>query len=190
MISLFIGGARSGKSGLAEAFITAQAQGEPIIYVATAEAAPSMQQRIALHQQRRPKEWAVIEEPYALVDVLLDNSDVNQWIIIDCLTLWLTNHLIAASDLKQQIARLIYGLQRTNANIVLVSTETGLGLIPDDEMSQQFVIASGELHQAVATCADNVIFCQANLANVLKGRDYFELTSNAAQAQLTLEALC
>ncbi|WP_282109561.1 bifunctional adenosylcobinamide kinase/adenosylcobinamide-phosphate guanylyltransferase [Shewanella algicola] len=192
MISLFMGGARSGKSALAEAFICSQAAKtqQQISYVATAQVEPSMKQRIELHQQRRPNTWRVIEEPFDLVSLLTANDYSHQWLIIDCLTLWLTNHLIAGNDLNLQITKLIAGLKQTQAHVVLVSTETGLSLVPEDDMSQQFVIASGELHQAVATSADNVIFCQASLANVLKGHDYFQFNSNILAACSTQESLC
>ncbi|MGB6137320.1 MAG: bifunctional adenosylcobinamide kinase/adenosylcobinamide-phosphate guanylyltransferase [Shewanella sp.] len=192
MISLFIGGARSGKSTLAEAFICAQATKaqQQITYVATAQAEPSMKQRIDLHQQRRPISWHLIEEPFDLVSLLIANQYSHQWLIIDCLTLWLTNHLIVGNDLNRQISKLIDGLKQTQANVVLVSTETGLSLVPKDSISQQFVIASGALHQAVATNADNVIFCQAGLANVLKGSDYYQFNSTVLAARSAQEALC
>jgi adenosylcobinamide kinase/adenosylcobinamide-phosphate guanylyltransferase len=187
MISLYLGGARSGKSGLAEQFLHEQTNicerdhsceqnnlsekghiAHVISYVATATMHPTMAERIALHQARRPSHWHCIEEPLDLIGVLEGHNSKNHWIMIDCLTLWLTNQLMSDHHLPQQCADLVTTLQHTQANVILVSTEVGLGLILDDDMSLSFAIASGELHQSIANIADRVAYCQSGMALMLK----------------------
>lgn len=183
MISFYLGGARSGKSGLAEAWIKTNCSTEAkVTYVATARPYASMEDRIALHKAQRPSSWLCIEEPLELAHLLETTSVTNKaiseidnehWIIIDCLTLWLTNHMMNASNLKHEINSLCHVLSKyqgdSDTHIILVSTEVGLGLIPEDDMSQEFVIASGALQQAVAAVADRVVFCQSGLPISLKG---------------------
>lgn len=181
MISLYLGGARSGKSGLAEQYIHDQTAiiealhrdqpdraAQVISYIATAVAHPTMLERIALHQSRRPDSWLCIEEPLDLVGVIERRNTDNHWIIIDCLTLWLTNQLMSSNNLIQQCDDLVAALKRTQANVILVSTEIGLGLIPDDDMSIEFAIASGGLHQSIANIADRVAYCQSGIELMIK----------------------
>lgn len=184
MIGFYIGGARSGKSSLAETDI-ARWQG-PIHYIATAINSKSMQPRIALHRQQRQlqsKAWIVHEVALDLSGALLEIDQTNAYskkaarqkthyqknaIIIDCLTLWLTNQLLDGACLKTQIRNLCQTVSQLQSHIVLVSTEVGQSLIPLDEMSQQFVSASGEMQQAIAAVADQVFFCQSGFATCLK----------------------
>ncbi|SDJ77977.1 adenosylcobinamide kinase /adenosylcobinamide-phosphate guanylyltransferase [Ferrimonas sediminum] len=165
MISLYLGGARSGKSGLAEAWCLASSQ--RVLYVATARSHPSMAERIELHRQRRPDHWRCIEEPLNLVR-LLEQADADELLLIDCLTLWLTNQLLAGVDLDREIDRLCRALGQCRAQVVLVSTEVGQGLIPDDSISRRFVSASGQMHQAIAAIARRVQWCQAGIERPLK----------------------
>lgn len=166
MISLYIGGARSGKSSMAENEID-QLQ-LATTYIATARNSASMQARIALHQHQRPAEWTTREVPIELSDTLRDIDCANSCIIVDCLTLWLTNQLMAKACLDTEIDRLCHTLFGMRSHVVLVSTEVGHSLIPLDDMSQEFVRASGEMLQKIATIADSVIFSQGALPLVLK----------------------
>lgn len=166
MISFYLGGARSGKSGLAEQEVSQMQL--PTTYIATANASDSMSSRIALHQQQRPASWVTREVPLTLTQSLLQLDKADSVIIVDCLTLWLTNHLVANNSLETEIDALCQTLASLNSHVVLVSTEVGHNLIPDDEMSYQFVIASGLMHQQIAAIAHKVNFCQAKLAISLK----------------------
>ncbi|BDY05241.1 bifunctional adenosylcobinamide kinase/adenosylcobinamide-phosphate guanylyltransferase [Ferrimonas sp. YFM] len=165
MIHLYLGGARSGKSSLAED--RAYRWPGQVVYVATARSHPSMAERIELHRKRRPVSWHCIEEPLALAE-LIAQAQAGQLLLIDCLTLWLTNQMMAEADLNQARDQLVTALASSAAEVVLVSTEVGQGLIPDDPMSQAFVAAAGELHQAIAQEANSVTFCQAGHPIVLK----------------------
>ncbi|USD39381.1 bifunctional adenosylcobinamide kinase/adenosylcobinamide-phosphate guanylyltransferase [Ferrimonas sp. SCSIO 43195] len=165
MISLYLGGARSGKSGLAEDWCLAS--DKRVLYVATARSHPSMAERIELHRQRRPAHWRCVEEPLNLVR-LLQQANADELLLIDCLTLWLTNQLLAGVDLDNEIDRLGRALSQCSAEVVLVSTEVGQGLIPDDSLSRSFVCASGQMHQAIAAIAQRVQWCQAGIEQPLK----------------------
>ncbi|TKB50276.1 bifunctional adenosylcobinamide kinase/adenosylcobinamide-phosphate guanylyltransferase [Ferrimonas sediminicola] len=166
MIHLFLGGARSGKSSLAEA-LCHRWPGQ-VVYVATARSHPSMAERIELHRRRRPQSWHCVEEPLALARLLAEAGE-DQLLLIDCLTLWLTNQMMAGACLDQATEGLIGALSACRAEVVLVSTEVGQGLIPDDPMSRAFVVAAGELHQGIARVADRVSFCQAGHPIPVKG---------------------
>lgn len=166
MISLYIGGARSGKSGLAEQEVSDIAL--PTTYIATATASVSMADRIALHREQRPDEWITAEIPVELASTLTQIDRKQSVIIVDCLTLWLTNQLMAKLCLTNEIENLCNTIASLQCHLVLVSTEVGQSLIPDDEMSQQFVTASGLMHQKIAAIADRVNFCQGKIAICLK----------------------
>ncbi|TKB50072.1 bifunctional adenosylcobinamide kinase/adenosylcobinamide-phosphate guanylyltransferase [Ferrimonas aestuarii] len=164
MLSLYLGGARSGKSTLAEeAAFAVEAKGKRILYVATAERHPSMAERIELHQRRRPASWYCIEEPRALAQLLLNEGKPNTLILVDCLTLWLTNQLLAEADMALEQRKLLQVLAqvKSQAEVVLVSTEVGHGLIPDDALTQNYVAAAGELHQGIGEIADALWWCSA-----------------------------
>ncbi|MDO6620527.1 MULTISPECIES: bifunctional adenosylcobinamide kinase/adenosylcobinamide-phosphate guanylyltransferase [unclassified Shewanella] len=166
MISFYLGGARSGKSSLAELEVSQTRL--PVLYIATSRPSASMQERIRLHKQQRPDSWQTLEVPVDLVTSLIKHDKPEQTIIIDCLTLWLTNQLLAQHCLKQAIEELAKTLANMQSHCVLVSTECGQSLIPEDKMSQLFVNASGEMHQIIAEIADKVTFCQSKIANTLK----------------------
>lgn len=166
MISLFIGGARSGKSSLAEQQIIQYQL--PTTYIATARNSQSMQARIVLHQAQRPSHWATTEVPLELCQVLSQIDAPNTCIIIDCLTLWLTNQLMINTSLDTVTTKLCNTLASLQSHVVLVATEVGQSLIPDDDMSEVFVCASGEMLQKIAQIATNVTFCGAGLAHKLK----------------------
>ncbi|GIU48489.1 bifunctional adenosylcobinamide kinase/adenosylcobinamide-phosphate guanylyltransferase [Shewanella sp. KT0246] len=166
MISFYLGGARSGKSGLAEQEVALSQQ--PAIYIATSRPSASMQPRIRLHKAQRPTSWKTLEIPLDLSRTLADIDKPNQTIIIDCLTLWLTNHLMAQSSLEDEIKQLSTRLAQMQSHCVVVSTECGQSLIPKDALSLKFVAASGEMHQAISHVANKVFFCQSRIAIPVK----------------------
>ena len=170
MLQLILGGARSGKSRLAEQI--AQDSALNVIYIATAQAwDEEMQSRIEHHQQQRPSHWTVIEEPIYLADQLLKNDQANQCILVDCLTLWMTNLLLHENtELQlQQCQKLLNILPELQSKIILVSNETGLGVVPMGEISRRFVDEAGRLHQQLGQIADKVVFCVAGFPMILKG---------------------
>jgi adenosylcobinamide kinase/adenosylcobinamide-phosphate guanylyltransferase len=163
-----LGGARSGKSRLAEQ--TAEKSDLPVIYIATAQARDEeMCQRIAHHQQQRPAHWQLIEQPIFLADQLSKIDQPNQIILVDCLTLWLSNLLLAEDiSLQQQIEQLIAILPQLQSDIILVSNETGLGVVPMGELSRRFVDEAGRVHQSLGQLAHKVVFCVAGFPMILK----------------------
>jgi adenosylcobinamide kinase / adenosylcobinamide-phosphate guanylyltransferase len=167
MKTLILGGVRSGKSRLAEAF--ALQSGLPVTYIATAlPGDEEMRQRIEAHCQRRPAGWQVVEEPYALAGALRTHAAAGHCVIVDCLTLWLTQ-LLCAEGLERERDALIEVLPTLGAEIILVSNETGLGIVPPDALSRRFNDEAGRLHQALARHCERVVFAVAGLPMVLKG---------------------
>ncbi|WP_150305272.1 bifunctional adenosylcobinamide kinase/adenosylcobinamide-phosphate guanylyltransferase [Pseudomonas saliphila] len=170
MIELILGGARSGKSRLAEQ--RARASNLPVTYIATSQALDAaMAERIAMHQQQRPAQWSLIEEPLALADALQRVCEVDQCVLVDCLTLWLTNLLLdpAPQRMEKEQQQLLDLLPHLKGEIILVSNETGLGVVPLGELTRQYVDAAGWLHQSLAQISDRVTFCVAGLPMTLKG---------------------
>ncbi|MFI7913727.1 bifunctional adenosylcobinamide kinase/adenosylcobinamide-phosphate guanylyltransferase, partial [Acinetobacter baumannii] len=137
MLQLILGGARSGKSRLAEQ--TAISMQLAVTYVATAQALdPEMQSRIAHHQNQRPAHWSLVEEPLFLAKTLQKIDRPNQIILVDCLTLWLTNLLLLEDQNIQQFEceQLLKILPTLESEVILVSNETGLGVVPLGEISR------------------------------------------------------
>lgn len=170
MLQLILGGARSGKSRLAEQ--TAINTQLVVTYVATAQALdPEMQSRIEHHQNQRPAHWSLVEEPLYLANALQKIDRPNQIILVDCLTLWLTNLLVLDDQSVQQLEceQLLKVLPTLESEIILVSNETGLGVVPLGEISRRFVDEAGRLHQALGQIADKVVFCVAGFPMILKG---------------------
>ncbi|MDC4608374.1 bifunctional adenosylcobinamide kinase/adenosylcobinamide-phosphate guanylyltransferase [Acinetobacter baumannii] len=170
MLQLILGGARSGKSRLAEQ--TAISMQLAVTYVATAQALdPEMQSRIVHHQNQRPAHWSLVEEPLFLTKTLQEIDRPNQIILVDCLTLWLTNLLLLEDQNIQQFEceQLLRVLPTLQSEIILVSNETGLGVVPLGEISRRFVDEAGRLHQALGQIADKVVFCVAGFPMILKG---------------------
>ena len=170
MIELILGGARSGKSRLAED--TAAASGQTVSYIATSQPLDdAMAERIARHRAQRPAHWGLIEEPIALGDALRQTAAEDHCVLVDCLTLWLTNLLL--HDDPQRLAAersaLIEVLPQLPGHIILVSNETGLGVVPMGELTRRYVDEAGWLHQALAGLSDRVTFCVAGLPMMLKG---------------------
>lgn len=170
MLELILGGARSGKSRLAEQIATDTQL--PVLYIATAQALdPEMQHRIQHHQHSRPSHWQTQEQPLYLADTLREYDRAGQVILVDCLTLWMSN-LLLQEDLslqQRECQKLLDVLPTLNSHIILVSNETGLGVVPMGQLTRQFVDESGRLHQNIGKIADRVQFCVAGFAMLLKG---------------------
>ena len=170
MIQFILGGARSGKSRLAEQ--TAIASNKPVTYIATAQAWDNeMQERIVHHQAQRPAAWTLVEEPLHLAARLKQLDQAGHVILVDCLTLWMSNLLMQKDENIQsdECAQLLQVLPSLQAEILLVSNETGLGVVPMGQISRKFVDESGRLHQQLGQIADKVVFCVAGFPMILKG---------------------
>ncbi len=160
-LTFLLGGARSGKSAHAESLVTALPA--PWAYIATAQAFDAeMEERIAHHRMRRGDGWQTVNAPLDLV-AALDAVPEGQPVLIDCLTLWVTNHLMAESDLEAETDRLAACLSRPRGPWFVVSNEVGLGIVPDNALSRRFRDAAGRLHQRVAAEADSVFLLVAGL---------------------------
>jgi len=166
-VTLVLGGARSGKSSYAEGLVLAS--GHEAVYLATSEALDAeMADRIALHRSARDRRWTTLEEPLELSATLTAQARSDRPILVDCLTLWLSNLLHAERDIEAETARLVTTLRATAGTIVLVSNEVGLGIVPDNALARTFRDHAGRLHQAVAAVADQVVFVAAGLPLILK----------------------
>ena len=170
MLQFILGGARSGKSRLAEKL--ASDSGLDVIYIATSQPLDGeMNQRVELHRQRRPQQWGLIEEPFELARVLRDNAGAGRCLLVDCLTLWLTNLLMLDDPQRLTEARdaLLDCLAQLPGEIIFVSNETGLGVVPLGELTRRYVDEAGWLHQALAERCHRVVFTVAGLPMTLKG---------------------
>lgn len=175
MLQLILGGARSGKSRLAEQ--TAKASLQSVIYIATAQARDAeMEERIVHHQAQRPSEWQVIEEPLYLAECLKKYDQEGQLFLVDCLTLWISNLLIHEDKSIQfaQCQQLLAVLLTLKSDVILVSNETGLGVVPLGELTRKFVDESGRLHQEIGKIANKVSFCVAGFPMILKDEINFK----------------
>lgn len=167
-LTLLIGGARSGKSRRAEDMLAGHG---PLIYVATAQAWDAeMAARVAVHQGRRGSEWSTIEEPLDLPG-LIDRGFGGHPALIDCLTLWLTNVMLAddGRDVAAECERLAKALSRADGPIVCVTNEVGMSIVPEYPLGRRFRDLAGHLNQRVAEAADRVELICAGLPLVLKG---------------------
>lgn len=166
--TLILGGARSGKSSLAE--IIAKTS-EQVTYIATATAFDTeMTKRITLHQQQRPKDWRLIECPLLLCEALKQLSGSGQTVLVDCLTLWLNNQLYHNPEQDFTLARqgLADAVSQFEGKLILVSNEVGMGLVPMGELNRMFVDQQGWLNQHLARVCGEVIFVAAGLPLYLK----------------------
>jgi adenosylcobinamide kinase/adenosylcobinamide-phosphate guanylyltransferase len=174
MLQLILGGARSGKSRLAEKLATdSQLQVTYIAtYIATSQSQDGeMNERVAHHRARRPAEWVLIEEPLELARVLRENAGANRCLLVDCLTLWLTNLLMLdnAERLSAEREALLDCLASLPGEIIFVSNETGMGVVPLGELTRRYVDEAGWLHQALAERCQRVVLTVAGLPLTLKG---------------------
>jgi adenosylcobinamide kinase/adenosylcobinamide-phosphate guanylyltransferase len=165
--TLVLGGARSGKSAYAERLIRAAA---PLAtYLATAEAGDGeMSERIRLHRAQRGAGWITIEEPLDLVGSLRRVTAPDRPVLVDCLTLWLSNLMHAERDIAAEAAALASCFGDLAGPVVLVSNEVGQGIVPDNALARAFRDHAGRLHQIVAAVAERVVFVTAGLPMVLK----------------------
>ena len=169
--TLVLGGVKSGKSRLAEQL--ADLSELDVVYIATAtENDNEMQHRISEHQQRRPDHWQTIEAPIHLAATLQQTCQQDRCVLVDCLTLWLTNLLMAEekAQLEREIDALIAIIPKLSGHLILVSNETNMGIMPMGELSRQYCDQIGVLHQRIAAIFDRVIFTVAGLPHVLKGK--------------------
>ncbi|AHL35452.1 adenosylcobinamide kinase [Pseudomonas brassicacearum] len=170
MLQLILGGARSGKSRLAEKL--AVETGWPVTYIATSQPLDGeMNARVAQHRARRPAEWALVEEPLSLARVLRENAASGQCLLVDCLTLWLTNLLMLDDPERLSAERdaLLDCLAALPGDIIFVSNETGMGVVPLGELTRRYVDEAGWLHQALAERCQRVVLTVAGLPLTLKG---------------------
>jgi adenosylcobinamide kinase/adenosylcobinamide-phosphate guanylyltransferase len=166
-LTLVLGGARSGKSRHAERLVLES--GLAPVYVATGEPLDDeMAARIAQHRARRGARWRTVEEPLELAGALLSECQAGRGVLVDCLTLWLTNLMVARRPVRAEMVRLVELLPTLPGTLVLVSNEVGLGVVPTDEMARAFIDHAGWLHQSIAEHADVVVFMAAGLPLHLK----------------------
>ncbi len=166
---LVLGGARSGKSRMAEQIV--EKSGLARFYLATAEAGDEeMRQRIAGHRARRGADWQTLETPLGLETALAETARPDRAVLVDCLTLWLSNIFLNEGDVGERIAALAVTLREMPGLIVVVSNEVGMGLVPDNALGRSFRDAHGRLNQSVAETCNTVIFVAAGLPLALKGK--------------------
>ncbi|OWW19841.1 bifunctional adenosylcobinamide kinase/adenosylcobinamide-phosphate guanylyltransferase [Noviherbaspirillum denitrificans] len=176
------GGARSGKSAHAES--VAAASGKPVVYVATAQAGDAeMQARIAHHRARRDADWTTVEETLALGKVLRAASTPGNLVLVDCLTVWLSNLLFCENIAYPEIGHIeppqryfrereefLAAIEQAPGDLVIVSNEVGMGIVPQGAISRWFVDEAGRLNQAVAARCERAVWVAAGLPLVLKGQ--------------------
>jgi len=166
VVTLVLGGARSGKSRYAESLVENTGAG---LYVATAQVRDGeMAERVRLHKDRRGDAWATLEEPLDLVSVIANHANPNHMILVDCLTLWLSNLMEDGRDIDVETAELCAALKAAKGSVTLVSNEVGMGIVPDNALARDFRDHQGRLNQAVAAAADRVVFVAAGLPLTLK----------------------
>ena len=182
--TLVLGGARSGKSAYAERL--ARDSGREVLYLATAQAGDGeMATRIAHHRAQRPGDWPTLEEPLRLGAALLAHAQPGRLLLVDCLTLWLTNLMFSSGEAYPEVgdivlpelfhserAHLLYALaelENSGCDVVLVSNEVGMGIVPVGAISRCFADEAGRLNQAVAAICDSAVFVAAGLPLYLKG---------------------
>ena len=170
MLELILGGARSGKSLLAERL--ANGSGLECIYIATATAGDAeMAERIRQHRDQRSGFARTLEEPVQLARTIEEQMRPDRCLLVDCLTLWLTNIMLDndSSTFARERERLLQVLARIEGRVLLVSNEVGMGVVPMDALSRRFVDESGRLHQQIAALSQRTVFVVAGLPQVLKG---------------------
>ena len=162
-----LGGARSGKSKFAEGLVLES--GLKPVYIATGRALDDdMVSRIEVHKERRSTIWETVEEPLALVDALVQSSYPGRMILVDCLTLWITNLMMADANVIHECAGLVSFLEEVEVPVVIVSNETGLGVMPTNKMAREFNDIAGSVHQEIASVCDHAFLVTAGLPLKLK----------------------
>ncbi len=164
-ITLILGGARSGKSKLAESLAQ-----DPKVYIATAQAFDrEMKKRIADHKARRGDTWETVEAPLKLPEAIKKHDNPDTFILVDCLTLWLSNLILAKKNWELELEELVSALGQLKGQAVIVSNEVGLGIVPDNALARRFRDAQGITNQTIAELADVVVLVTAGIAQELKG---------------------
>jgi adenosylcobinamide kinase/adenosylcobinamide-phosphate guanylyltransferase len=167
--TLVLGGARSGKSSYAESLFE-PARDDSYLYLATGQALDGeMAARIGLHRARRGAQWRTIEEPRAIAPIVTGPGEGVSAILVDCLTLWISNLMEAGLDVAAATEELCTGLIRARVPVVLVSNEVGMGLVPETPLGRAFRDAQGRVNQRVAAACNRVVFVAAGLPLILKG---------------------
>lgn len=166
-ITVVIGGAASGKSAFAENLVTRTKK--PRLYWATSQAFDDeMRAKIRRHLDQRGPDWLTVEEPKS-ADIALAKATAADIVLMDCATMWLTNHLLQEADLERETDQLLAAFDSCPAEMVVVTNETGLGIVPENALARRFREAQGRLNIALAARADCVVQVVAGLPNVLKG---------------------
>lgn len=164
-ITLVLGGAASGKSKYAESLCAS-----PRAYVATAQGFDDeMRSKVSKHQRQRGADWITVEQPLDLVRALIEAESKASTILVDCLTLWLTNLVMHERDAAAEVSMLLEQLMVMKAKVVIVSNELGLGVVPEHGLTRRFRELHGVMNQRMAEVADTVVFVVAGLPQVLKG---------------------
>ncbi len=167
-VCLVLGGARSGKSLFAERQV--EATGLSTCYIATAEAHDAeMAERIRRHRRRRGDAWVTVEAPLRLADALDNATSSSRAVLVDCLTLWLANVMAAGRSPQRDVDDLLRALGRAEGQVVLVSNEVGMGIVPENALARMFRDEAGTMHQRIGAMAGRVIFVAAGLPLTLKG---------------------
>lgn len=173
-VTFVLGGARSGKSEFCENMLINS--GLKPVYLATARGDDEeMSERIEIHRQRRihaqANVWQTVEEPLALADALRNCAFEGRAVLVDCLTLWITNLMVAGADVEREADHLVRGLETLAAPVLFVSNEVGMGIVPQNAMAREFRDLAGLVHQKIAAAADHVYFVAAGLPIVMKAED-------------------
>ncbi|AZI37776.1 adenosylcobinamide kinase/adenosylcobinamide phosphate guanylyltransferase [Caenibius tardaugens NBRC 16725] len=164
---LVLGGARSGKSHYAQH--RAEALPGALVYLATAQAFDEeMRERIALHRGERGPRWSTVEAPLELAKAISAFSWPDTVVLVDCLTLWASNLLLAEQDVEAATQALIRAVAMAGGPVILVANEVGLGIVPDNALARRFRDIAGRMNQALAQAADGVVFVAAGLPLALK----------------------
>jgi len=179
-LTLVIGGARSGKSGYAAELAASLAHGSAVAYIATATADDDeMKARIARHRTERPANWETIEEPYDVASALRGMESGVHVALIDCMTLLVTNHLMQSTQMtEEEFEHRIYGVvddligaaRGLTVDVIVVSNEVGLSLVPEYPLGRLFRDVAGRANQRIAAAADQVVFMVAGIPMVIKGQ--------------------
>ena len=164
-----IGGTRSGKSAFAEELALAKKSDRQATYIATAEIFDDeMAARVAQHRDRRGPEWQLVEAPVDLATAIQASDAPDAVLLIDCLSVWITNILVKDMDVDAAQTSLLSALQSAVGTVIIVASETGLGIVPENALSRRFRDANGRLNQTVAADATAVFFVVAGIASTIK----------------------
>ncbi len=164
---LVLGGARSGKSNYAQQ--RAEAEMGALVYIATGQAFDAeMQERIARHRADRGERWRTVEAPLALAEAMRAEAAPDRVLLVDCLTLWASNLMLADRDVETETAALAACVREVQGRLILVSNEVGLGIVPDNALARRFRDVAGRINQTVAQAVDEAVFVAAGLSLPLK----------------------